>query len=326
MRSYVLRLDGARAATDANRAESACPPTATEIGVARFVDLLLAVQTLLYRITREVADRAGLGRTIRALERTSAARVAWSGDPGMVLLRIGDPSTLDIDPFAESVDAAIGQILTGMAAGRRPEVATNPIAAAVDDVIRALQWVADEVRVEVPNQTEVLLRPAELTREPWQPARTEPASRVELAGRLEMVDLHSGRFRVRDALGEAYDLPEVIDATPTARLVGRPVIVRGILLPGAGTQHNRVENASVEPAEAGLGPPGPAASNARDHTHGGPGPSDFGQCDFGQSASGQNASGQNASGQSDSGQGGADPLDLSDDGWRRFLAAHREDL
>lgn len=223
-------------------------PQVRPVAAAALATLLEAVQTLLYRLTREAADRTGLGRTVRPVERTSLARVSWA-EPGALALEVGDPDTLDIDPLANQVDRAFAQILAGLATGRRPAQVTNPIANAVDALIRVLPSIGPHVRVTLPDGSSAVLATAAISRAPWGQVREESARTVTVAARLEMADLHSGRFRIRDRTGQPYDVTEVSEPDAAARLVGRSVLVKGLLLPGTGTQHHRFEGASIVAAE-----------------------------------------------------------------------------
>jgi len=172
-------------------------------------------------------------------------------------------------------------IIAGLAANRRTTGITNPIADAVDNLIRALTRLAPEVIIGLPDGSAARLRTSHLSREPWRQSRTEPVRTALVTGRLEMADLHTARFRVRDREGTPYDVTEVPEPDQAARLVGTLVAVRGVLQPGTGTQHHRIEQGRIQPAEP------PRAGPAR------PAP---------------------------------DPLDLTDEQWRQFLADHSSEF
>ena len=59
-----------------------------------------------------------------------------------------------------------------------------------------------------------------LSRPPWQQHDEAGVDEVAIYGILEMVDLHSSRFRVRDVAGNAVDLLGVANAAEVAHLVG----------------------------------------------------------------------------------------------------------
>ncbi|MCA0180189.1 MAG: hypothetical protein LCH77_11485 [Actinobacteria bacterium] len=250
------------------------------LDAAALGDFLLAWQTLIYRVTREAADLADLGRMVRPIEALSQVRATWHW-PGEMWLHVGDPTTLPIDPLEGKVDRTMAGIIAGLAANRRTTGITNPIADAVDNLIRALTRLAPEVIIGLPDGSAARLRTSHLSREPWRQSRTEPVRTALVTGRLEMADLHTARFRVRDREGTPYDVTEVPEPDQAARLVGTLVAVRGVLQPGTGTQHHRIEQGRIQPAEP------PRAGPAR------PAP---------------------------------DPLDLTDEQWRQFLADHSSEF
>ena len=265
----------ARAANEAVD-ETAGESEQVPLDAAALGDFLLAWQTLIYRVTREAADLADLGRMVRPVEALSQVRATWHW-PGEMWLHVGDPTTLPIDPLEGKVDRTMAGIIAGLAANRRTTGITNPIADAVDNLIRALTRLAPEVILGLPDGSAARLRTSHLSREPWRQSRTEPVRTALVTGRLEMADLHTARFRVRDREGTPYDVTEVPEPDQAARLVGTLVAVRGVLQPGTGTQHHRIEQGRIQPAES------PRAGPAR------PAP---------------------------------DPLDLTDEQWRQFLADH----
>ena len=221
---------------------------ASAVEAAAMGEFLLAWQTLLYRVTREAADLADLGRTVRQVESLSLCRVSWEG-PGAVRFQVGDPATLEVDPLADRADVMMARILAGLITNRRAPGITNPIADAVDGLVRVLPKLGPTVIVGFPDGNAARLVTAELSREPWRQSRTEPAEAATITGRLEMADLHSARFRVRDREGTPYDVSDVAEPVPAARLVGTLVMVRGVLQPGTGTQHHRIEQGHIQPAE-----------------------------------------------------------------------------
>lgn len=125
MRTYEVRLAPAATSDD-------------PVDASSLADFLAALQTLFYRVTREAADRADLGRTARSLERTSLMRVSWA-HPGALTVLVGDPDTLEIDPLADRVDRWVAQLIAAMATNRRPGAVTNPIADATDSLIKAMK-------------------------------------------------------------------------------------------------------------------------------------------------------------------------------------------
>lgn len=256
---------------------------APELPAGVLADFLTALQTLLYRLTREAADQAGLGRAVRPVELSSGAHVSWS-EEGTLLVKVGDPDALEIDPLADATDAAFAIVLDAITLNTRPPHLTNPVADAVDGLIRVLLDLGRPVAIVLPDGQVATCDPAEIRRDPWQQTRLEPARIGTVTGRLEMVDLRSRRCRIRDPLGQAYDVHDLGNPSEAARLVGEQVAVSGVVQEGTGTQHHRIEEAHVMPLPARQ----PAAQQIL--------------------------------------RPAADQLDLTDDEWRTFLAAHRDDL
>ncbi len=245
MRTYEVRLAPAATSDD-------------PVDAASLADFLAALQTLFYRVTREAADRADLGRTARSLERTSLMRVSWA-HPGALTVLVGDPDTLEIDPLADRVDRWVAQLIAAMATNRRPGAVTNPIADATDSLIKAMKALGSQVTFVLPGGGAAALQTEHVSRDPWGQTRAEPARTAAVTGRLEMVDLHSGRCRVRDRNGDPFDVQDAVNPQDAARLVGRLVTVSGVLLTGTGTQHHRIERGTVR-AHAREPTPEPAQS------------------------------------------------------------------
>ena len=209
---------------------------APELPAGVLADFLTALQTLLYRLTREAADQAGLGRAVRPVELSSGAHVSWS--------------EAEIDPLADATDAAFAIVLDAITLNTRPPHLTNPVADAVDGLIRVLLDLGRPVAIVLPDGQVATCDPAEIRRDPWQQTRLEPARIGTVTGRLEMVDLRSRRCRIRDPLGQAYDVHDLGNPSEAARLVGEQVAVSGVVQEGTGTQHHRIEEAHVIPLPA----------------------------------------------------------------------------
>lgn len=212
------------------------------------VAIIGAFKELAYRLTRAAADKAGLGRTDAALERLAEVRVALRSGGNRLVFTVGDPDALDIDPNAPDVDDAFWRIVRGLESNRRPGAVSDSVAESVDDLLVALQRACSAVEVVGPRRKPVVLTTRMLDRRPWQ-RRPAPATDAQLHGMLEMVDLHTGRFRLRAPDGSAVDLIEVVNAGLAAALVGSHVAATGVLAVGGGTRHHRMEQPMIAPSE-----------------------------------------------------------------------------
>lgn len=221
------------------------------------VAIIAAFKELAYRLTRAAADKAGLGRTDAALERLAEVRVALRGGGNRLVFTVGDPDALDIDPNAPDVDEAFWRLVRGLEANRRPSGVSDSVAESVDDLLVALQRAASGVEIVAQRRKPIVLTTRMLDRRPWQ-RRPAPATDAQLHGMLEMVDLHTGRFRLRAPDGSAVDLIEVVNANLAAALVGSHVAATGVLAVGGGTRHHRMEQPMVAASEPLVVEPGVA--------------------------------------------------------------------
>lgn len=206
------------------------------------LSLIRSFKDLTYRLTRAVAERPGLGRTDAVLEKLATVRVALRDGSTRVVFVVGDEGALDLDdPISGDVDRAFWDIIEGMDTGRRPEMVSDAVAESVDDLVVALSKAAPEAEVKVPGHGVRSVVTCRLSRVPWQRSAPRAAGETQLHGILEMVDLRTSRFRLRDVAGNAVDLLDVVDPESAAHLVGERVSARGVLAVGHGTQHHRIE-------------------------------------------------------------------------------------
>ncbi|WP_188836386.1 hypothetical protein [Flexivirga endophytica] len=221
--------------------------------------IISSFKDITYRLTRSVAARSGLGRTDAVLERLATVRVGLRNGSTRVVFVVGDQDAI-IDPVSEQVDATFWAIVEGMNNNERPPNVSDTVADSVDKLVIALERAAPQVEVTLPGHGPRTLHTKMLRRDPWQRQGGEEAGEVSVHGVLEMVDLHTARFRLRDAAGNAIDLLGVAAPDEAARLVGTRVVATGVLAVGQGTQHHRMEEAQITPQESlesrlGLQPP-----------------------------------------------------------------------
>ncbi|MFC6715103.1 hypothetical protein [Branchiibius cervicis] len=208
------------------------------------VNLISSFKELTYRLTRSAANREGLGRTDAVLEKLATVRVSLRAGSTRLGFVVGDEDGL-IDPVADEADAAYWRIVQGLASNSRPEGVSESAAVAVDDLIQAMAKASPTVELNAPDRPSVTIATAEIIRAPWQ-RREEPATeQVTLHGILEMVDLASDRFRIRDAVGNKIDLVDVVDSDVVAHLVGVEVAATGGLVMGSGSHRTRLMSPTV---------------------------------------------------------------------------------
>lgn len=213
------------------------------------VNLIGSFKDVTYRLTRAVAERPGLGRTDAVIESLSTVRVALRPGSTRVVFIVGDNTAL-IDPIAEQVDEAFWSIVEGLGSQRRPPEVSDTVADAVDGMVVALGRAAPRAEVTVPGYVPRMLFTRSIDRSLWQRIPHESAAETVLHGVLEMVDLRTARFRLRDIAGNAVDLHDVVDAAHTAHLVGEQVRATGVLGIGKGTQHHRMDGPLIEREES----------------------------------------------------------------------------
>lgn len=235
-----------------------------ELLAADALGIISSFKDITYRLTRSVAERPGLGRTDAVIERLATVRVGLRKGSTRVVFVVGDEDAI-LDPVSEQVDATFWGIVEGMDTNRRPSQVSDSVADSVDRLVVALAKAAPKVEVTVPGHQPQTLRTNLLSRTPWQRQSGDEAGEVSVHGVLEMVDLHSARFRLRDPAGNAIDLHEVEGPEDAAHLVGARVVATGVLAVGQGTQHHRMEGASIAPevpVESRLGIQQPASLDA----------------------------------------------------------------
>lgn len=237
------------------------------------VALVTAFKDLTYRLTRTVAERPGLGRTEAVLEKLATVRVALTTGSTRVVFAVGDDVAL-VDPLADDVDNAFYSIVMGMGTNEAPADVTDTVSDAVDSLIAAMGRAAPHVQIQVPGHHPQTLTMADVGRAPWQRSSRQSSQPAVLHGLLEMVDLRSSRFRLRDTAGNAIDLIDVVDADNAAALVGRNVRVHGALVAADGAQRHRMISPRITEGEAigsrlGL-PEHPSISDLLAQAHGAP--------------------------------------------------------
>ena len=222
------------------------PSPPGEILVSDISDIGTAAKDLVYRLTREAADRGGLGRTAAPIERLAEMRVALRAGSTVLQFRIGDPHAIEgTDPYALAVDLEFAQIVAAFSRNERiPTSAT--VAEAALRLAKTLKRASTRVEVEVPGvDASVSFQSDDVRPEVWAPEEEESPVETTLYGWLQMVDVRSGRFRIQDAAGNDIDLYDVADPTTAARLVTQRVSATGHLVDSETTRNPRLRQAIV---------------------------------------------------------------------------------
>lgn len=205
------------------------PAPSGEIAVKDLAALATALQELTTRISRDVINMPGPGRTRQFMDELSQLRL-HAVEPGSTVLRFskGPTDKLDVDlPEQAVADERLWEIVQAMGEDRRPDWATDLIAESVGKLVNAVQAAAPTVVLGSPSRPDVRIVSSVMHPETWTPARVHPGGIMTATGRLEKVDLRSHEFRVRDDVDQTVDLKHVQSDTTAAQLVGQWVVARG---------------------------------------------------------------------------------------------------
>lgn len=244
--SITLRLSG----TDV-------PPG--EIALSDLASIAGALQLLVTRIGRQLVGQTGPGRAAGWAER--ATRLTLTGiKEGSTRLQVtaGAANTLDVDdPFEEQVMDRLWEVFAGLASAGPPDWATATVALTAIDFVGSVGAAARECeftgRRGQRERGRVAVRPQKVNRDAWTTLLAEPdlVPEIGVTGELDLVDLRTRKFRVRDAVGNYVVLEDVGNAAEAAALVGRRVRAVGTGLRGTRGQIAKL----VEPQVSDAGVP-----------------------------------------------------------------------
>lgn len=241
--SITLRLSG----TDV-------PPG--EIALSDLASIAGALQLLATRIGRQLVGQTGPGRTAGGAER--ATRLTLTGiTEGSTRLRVtaGAADTLDVDdPFVEQVMDRLWEVFGGLESDVPPDWATAPVAQAAIDFVGSLGAAARECEFTGRRgqrvRGRIAVRPLNVNREPWTTLSAEPelVPQASVTGDLDLVDLRTRKFRVRDAVGSDVVLEDVRNTAEAAALVGRRIRAVGTGVRGTRGQITKLVEPHVSDA------------------------------------------------------------------------------
>lgn len=148
------------------------------------------------------------------------------------------------------------EVFGGLESGVPPDWATAPVAQAAIEFVGSVGAAARECEFTGRRgqrvRGRVAVRPQNVNRDAWTTLTAEPelVPQAGVTGDLDLVDLRSRKFRVRDAAGNDVVLEEVGNAAEAAALVGQRVRAVGTGVRGVRGQIAKL----VEPhvSEAGM--------------------------------------------------------------------------
>lgn len=212
------------------------------------VALTEAVHTLIYRLTREVVEKPGLGRAARVVERLSEVRVGLETGSTRMVFTVGDEELVIDDQWAEEVDRSFWSLVESMNDNVCPPGTLPTIAAAMDDFVNGITRAAPKVEISIAGHEPILTDTRRLSRQPWQDAALRPTEERQVTGELQMVDLHSAHFRLQYLVGNGIELIDVLEPQQAAPLIGQRVTATGLFTIGDGQRRSRLEKVTVTAA------------------------------------------------------------------------------
>lgn len=192
--------------------------------------LTTALQALQTRIGRHLVDRGGAGRTSAIVDSLTTLRMTGLPEGSTkILARRGDDTALDLDlPLGQDLDGRFYELINSIAEGRRPEWATDLLAEAASKVGDALVGVDGTAIFEFPGRGSVALDSTHIDASVWKDRTAPKSAEADVVGILEAVDLHVGRFRLRDDISHTFVLPAVANAAAAYPLINTRVRARGL--------------------------------------------------------------------------------------------------
>ncbi len=189
----------------------------------------VAVQTVITRLVKAVAERSGPGRSEAALEAISRVRLVGLTEGSTRLGYVfGDSDALPMDdPLTPEIYGRFWDIVEGIRDSRRPAGVTDSVAASVADLISALGHAAPTVEIGSDDRVPVPVQTRLADRSVWAPTVQE-SEVVTYYGRLEALDLRNAVFRIVDDVGNRIPLKEVRDSHRAAQLIDQRVAASGV--------------------------------------------------------------------------------------------------
>lgn len=219
-----------------------------EINLADLGPIAAALQELATRIGRHLVDQTGTGRSFAAVENAALLRLRGLGKGSVTLsVALGQAEVLDIDDGLEQETAdRFWEVVIGMAEDRKPDWTPPTVAESAVTLLNALQHAATSVMLSVDRGDAVSFNPAKADLDVWRPIEAAAQEPRRMIGRLKMVDIEQGRFRLRDDVGNAILLHHVVDPDRVAGLVGQRVAATGPAVYDASGKFLRLDGPTIE--------------------------------------------------------------------------------
>jgi hypothetical protein len=202
-----------------------------EVSLTTLANLAATLQELNRRIGRDLLASSSAGRTPEVVASLTDMRLAGltAGSTRLHFARgRSDELDLDLEVDAE-IDSRFWQIVGGIATNVRPGWVTDPIADSAKKFGAALAESAPQVELRKFGEEPIKVVAATLNTDVWQEdTATTARSEVVYTGRLEAVDLRSGRFRIVDDVGNRLTLEQVSDPQTVAYLINHRVRAMGV--------------------------------------------------------------------------------------------------
>jgi len=209
-----------------------------EIPLVQLAALAAHAQELALRTARALVGAAGPGRSHQSVE--DAACLSMTGiTTGSTVLKLAGPHREDTLPLGDEfvdlsdrVFESIGLSLDSLAQGRVPDT-SGPALDSFRGLFRAAALNGGELETTTTvaggKPRRACLNPAdagEIVESARSACQPEAVPRV-VSGRLYMVDIRNGRFRIEDDLGTTIDLVVAGDPAAVAGLIGSRVEAEG---------------------------------------------------------------------------------------------------
>lgn len=214
-----------------------------QIGLLPLSDIADALQALATRIGRDAIHQRGAGRTYAAAEDVTRLRLVGLHEGSTTLaVEYGQPAVLDVDDGLESeTRQRFEEVIVGLGADSRPGWTPDVVAESAGQVLEALARCVPTAEFTSSSGAAATIDTRSADRSIWRRGTTVGAELVTAVGHLEMVDLKSRRFRLRDDVGNSIALKHVRNDHDAARLIDQRVSATG--MPERG---DRGELAAVE--------------------------------------------------------------------------------
>lgn len=202
-----------------------------QISLTELAALATRLQELATRVGRWVADIDGPGRSPAGIDEIAQFRLSGIavGSTRLVVTR-GLPGTLDVEESVEhDLSLRFWDVIAGISTDTPPDDAPVGVRESAAGLLDALGRTSGGVRItRLRDHARAEFRPTERNRAVWVPTPDGASAEDKVVtGKLEMVDLHSGTFRVRDDVGNAITLYRVREPETAIRLVGTRTTATG---------------------------------------------------------------------------------------------------